>query len=161
MPSRCPRHRLGEARRPRCQIKFLAAETLRGVGGLVFDALRNRFANELGSTDYVTGEMWKNTSIPSRSEQGCFRRNCLALQALDVSRVLKFYESGAALAQDMGVPVSKMEESIEAHYQASLKAAADPDGGPYQAYPSRKSYDEASGKTGSGKKFLPQRHFLS
>ena len=34
---------------------------------------------------------------------------------------MKFCESAAALAQDMGVPVSKMEESIEAHYQASLK----------------------------------------
>merc|ERR1712136_282324 len=52
-----------------------------------------------------------------------------------------------------GVPVSKMEESIEAHYQASLKTAKDPDGGPYPAYPSGKSWDEASGKTGSGKKF--------
>ena len=66
---------------------------------------------------------------------------------------MKFYESGAALAQDMGVSVSKMEESIEAHYQASLKTAKDLDGGPYPAYPSGKSWDEASGKTGSGKKF--------
>ena len=65
---------------------------------------------------------------------------------------MKFYESGAALAQDMGVPVSKMEESIEAHDQASLRTAADPDGGPYPAYPSGKSWDEASGKTVSGKK---------
>merc|ERR1712025_773355 len=29
----------------------------------------------------------------------------------------------------------------------------DPDGGPHPAYPSGKSWDEASGKTGSGKKF--------
>ena len=40
---------------------------------------------------------------------------------------MKFYESGAALAQDTGVPVSKMEESSEAHYQASLKTTEDPD----------------------------------
>merc|ERR1712136_386970 len=52
-----------------------------------------------------------------------------------------------------GVPVSKMEETIEAHYQASLKTAKDPVGGSYPAYPSGKSWDEASGKTGSGKKF--------
>ena len=45
---------------PDAKIKFLAAEALRGVGGLVFDALGNRFANELGRRDYVTGEMWKN-----------------------------------------------------------------------------------------------------
>merc|ERR1719399_996089 len=42
------------------KVKFLAAEALRGVGGLVFDANGNRFANELGRRDYVTGEMWKN-----------------------------------------------------------------------------------------------------
>jgi succinate dehydrogenase/fumarate reductase flavoprotein subunit len=42
------------------QVKFLAAEALRGVGGLVFDSTGRRFANELGRRDYVTGEMWKN-----------------------------------------------------------------------------------------------------
>ena len=67
---------------PDAKIKFLAAEALRRVGGLVFDALGNRFANELGRRDYVTGEVEEQTSFPSRSEQGCFRRNCLALQAL-------------------------------------------------------------------------------
>ena len=63
--------------------------------------------------------------------------------------VMKLHESGAALAQDMGVPVSKIEDSIEA--QASLKT--DTDGGRYTASPSGKSRDEASGKTGSGEKF--------
>ena len=66
---------------------------------------------------------------------------------------MKFYESGAALAEGMGVPVSKMPGSIEALCQASLKTAKDPVRGPYPAYPSGKSWYEASGKTGSGKKF--------
>ena len=39
------------------KIKFLVAETLRGVGGLVFFAHGNRFATELGMRDCVTGEM--------------------------------------------------------------------------------------------------------
>ena len=34
---------------------------------------------------------------------------------------MKFYEPGAALEQDMGVSVSKVKVSIEAHYQASFK----------------------------------------
>merc|ERR1719440_2721161 len=42
----------------------------------------------------------------------------------------------------------------EAHYQASVKTAKDPDGGPFPAYPSGKTWDEPSGKTGSGKKFF-------
>ena len=40
--------------------EFLAAETLHGVGGLVFDAHGNRFANELGGQNCVTGKMWKD-----------------------------------------------------------------------------------------------------
>merc|ERR1711975_48118 len=44
---------------PDAKVKFLAAEALRGVGGIVLDANGKRFANELGRRDYVTGEMWK------------------------------------------------------------------------------------------------------
>merc|ERR1712146_20960 len=36
---------------------------------------------------------------------------------------------------------------------AAKKTESDPDGGSWPAYPSGKSWDEASGKTGSGKKF--------
>merc|ERR1719199_1397122 len=42
------------------KVKFLAAEALRGVGGILIDAKGERFANELGRRDYVTGRMWKN-----------------------------------------------------------------------------------------------------
>merc|ERR1719343_2020127 len=42
---------------------------------------------------------------------------------------MKFYESGEALAKEMGIPVSVLEQTHEEHYQA------------------------ASGNTGSGKKF--------
>jgi succinate dehydrogenase/fumarate reductase flavoprotein subunit len=45
---------------PDAKIKFLAAEALRGVGGIVIDRNGKRFANELGRRDYVTGEMWKS-----------------------------------------------------------------------------------------------------
>jgi len=42
------------------KVKFLAAEALRGVGGILIDRNGKRFANELGRRDYVTGEMWKH-----------------------------------------------------------------------------------------------------
>jgi len=139
---------------PDAKIKFLAAEALRGVGGLVLDANGKRFANELGRRDYVTGEMWKNKP-PFRL--------CLNKAASDEiiwhckhytgRGVMKFYASGADLAKEMGVPVSTLEETHEAHYQAAKKTEKDPDGGSWPAYPSGKSWDEASGKTGSGKKF--------
>merc|ERR1712183_642374 len=136
------------------KIKFLAAEALRGVGGIVVDANGKRFANELGRRDYVAGEMWKNKP-PFRL--------CLNKAASDEIHwhckhytgrgVMKFYESGAALAEDMGVPLSVLERTHDEHYQAAKKTEKDPDGGSYPAYPSDKSWDEASGKTGSGKKF--------
>ena len=61
---------------------------------------------------------------------------------------MKLCESGSTLGENMGVTVSKMQESIEAHFQASLKTAQDPDGGPSPADTSGKSWDEASGKRG-------------
>merc|ERR1712241_1055766 len=139
---------------PDAKIKFLAAEALRGVGGLVLDANGKRFANELGRRDYVTGEMWKNKP-PFRL--------CLNKAASDEiiwhckhytgRGVMKFYASGEALAQDMGVPLATLVQTHDEHYEAAKKTEKDPDGGSYPAYPSGKSWDAASGKTGSGKKF--------
>ena len=104
------------------KIKFLAAEALHGVSGLVFDAHDNRFANELGRRDYVTGEMWKNKPpfrlALNKAASDEFAWHCKHYTGRGT---MKFYESGSALAQDMGVPVSKMEETVEAHYQTSLK----------------------------------------
>merc|ERR1719150_2366387 len=67
--------------------------------------------------------------------------------------VMKFYQSGAALAEDMKVPIEVLEETHDDHFQAAKKTEKDPDGGSFPAYPSGKSWDAASGKTGSGKKF--------
>merc|ERR1711988_1786093 len=139
---------------PDAKIKFLAAEALRGVGGLVFDANGNRFANELGRRDYATGEMWKNTPpfrlCLNRAAQEEVIWHCKHYTGRGV---MKFYETGAALANDMGVSLSVLEQTHEEHYQAAKKTESDPDGGSWPAYPSGKSWDEASGKTGSGKKF--------
>merc|ERR1712159_429998 len=139
---------------PDAKVKFLAAEALRGVGGLVLDVNGKRFANELGRRDYVTGEMWKNKP-PFRL--------CLNKAASDEiiwhckhytgRGVMKFYESGKALAADMGVPLSVLEESHQGHYEAAKKMEKDPEGGNFPAYPNGRCWDEPSGKTGSGKKF--------
>merc|ERR1719377_273503 len=66
---------------------------------------------------------------------------------------MKFYASGAEFAKDIGVPLSTLEATHQAHYDAAKKTEKDPDGGSWPAYPSGKSWDDASGKTGSGKKF--------
>merc|ERR1719218_253201 len=136
------------------KIKFLAAEALRGVGGIILNKDGERFANELGRRDYVTGEMWKNKP-PFRL---CLN-NAASTEILWHCKhytgrgVMKYYESGEALAKEMGVPVQKLEETHQQHYDAAKKTEKDPDGGSYPAYPHGKSWDAASGPTGSGKKF--------
>merc|ERR1719375_1889091 len=136
------------------KIKFLAAEALRGVGGLILNKEGKRFANELGRRDYVTGEMWKNKP-PFRL---CLN-NAASTEILWHCKhytgrgVMKYYGSGEELAKDMGIPVSVLEDVHQQHYDAAKKTEKDPNGGSWPAYPSGKSWDEASGKTGSGKKF--------
>ena len=45
---------------PKAKTKWLAAEALRGAGGLLLDANGRRFVNELGRRDYVSGKMFAN-----------------------------------------------------------------------------------------------------
>jgi succinate dehydrogenase/fumarate reductase flavoprotein subunit len=51
---------LVDPKEPDAKVKFLAAEALRGVGGILLNGNGERFCDELGHRDYVTGEMWKN-----------------------------------------------------------------------------------------------------
>jgi succinate dehydrogenase/fumarate reductase flavoprotein subunit len=139
---------------PDAKVKFLAAEALRGVGGLIFDANGKRFANEVGRRDYVTGEMWKNKP-PFRLTLNVSAATEMIWHAKHYTGrgVMKYYENGEALAKDMGVDIKVLMDEHDRHYEASKKMEKDPDGGPWPAYPMGKSWDEPSGKTGSGKKF--------
>jgi len=137
------------------KIKFLAAEALRGVGGIILNKEGIRFANELGRRDYVTGEMWKNKP-PFRLclNEAAYTEIIWHCKHYTGRGVMKYYESGKALAADMGIELSTLEQTHEVHYQAATKQTKDPDGGSWPAYPSGKTWDEPSGKTGSGKKFF-------
>jgi len=138
------------------KIKFLAAEALRGVGGLILDKNGKRIANELGRRDYVTGEMWKGKP-PFRLALNKAASDEILWHCKHYTGrgVMKAYASGADLAKDMGVELSVLVKTHQDHYEASEKQAKDPEGasGKWAAYPSGKTYDEASGVTGSGKKF--------
>ena len=102
---------------PDAKIKFLAEEELHGVGGFVFDAHGNRVANELGGRNCVTGEMWKNKP-PFSLALNKATSDDIAWQCKHCTRrgVRRLHESGTALVEDMEAPVSKMLDSIEAHY---------------------------------------------
>merc|ERR1711988_174960 len=108
----------------------------------------------MGRGDYVTGEMWKNKP-PFRL---CLNNAAATEMTWHAKHytgrgVMKYYESGEALAKDMGIDVQVLVDEHQKHYEAGKKMEKDPDGGSWPAYPSGKSWDEASGKTGSGKKF--------
>ena len=101
----------------------------------------------------MTGEMWKNKPPFSLALNKATSDDIVWQCKHYTGRgVRKLHESGTALVEDMEAPVSKMPDSSEAHYQASLKTTKDPNGGQYPAFSSGKSWNEASEKTGSEKK---------
>merc|ERR1712078_278455 len=128
---------------------------LRGVGGLILNKDGIRFANELGRRDYVTGEMWKNKApfrlVLNKAASDEIIWHCKHYTGRGV---MKYYETGEALAKDMGIPVSVLIDTHNIHATAAANTEKNPDGEEWPAYPSGKSWDEPSGKTGSGKKFF-------
>ncbi|KAI3636739.1 hypothetical protein MIR68_005006 [Amoeboaphelidium protococcarum] len=116
---------------PDAKVKFLAAEALRGCGGILLDANGNRFCDELGHRDYVSGEMWKN--------KGPFRLvlNGAASNEIEwhckhyVGRGLMIrYKNGQDLAKAMNVSVSKLKETFD-KYNEVAKNGKDPYGKKY------------------------------
>ncbi|KAI5477479.1 hypothetical protein MNV49_006325 [Pseudohyphozyma bogoriensis] len=97
---------------PDAKVKFLAAEALRGVGGLLLDRDGNRFADELGTRDYVTGRMWENDKFPVR-----LILNGQASKEIEWHckhycgrGLMKRFETGEELAKEMGIPAKKLQE---------------------------------------------------
>jgi flavocytochrome c len=105
---------------PDAKVKFLAAEALRGVGGILLDADGNRFADELGRRDYVSGEMNRN--------KGPFRLilNGKASKEIEwhckhyVGRgIMKRFSSGAEIAKDMGISTAKLADTFAKYNEAA------------------------------------------
>lgn len=99
---------------PDAKVKFLAAEALRGCGGILLNAEGDRFCDELGHRDYVTGEMWKNkfpirlvlhTAASKEIEWHCRHYTGRGL--------MKRFANGQELAKDMGISPEKLEKTLE------------------------------------------------
>jgi succinate dehydrogenase/fumarate reductase flavoprotein subunit len=54
---------LVDPKEPDAKVKFLAAEALRGVGGILLNRDGDRFVDELGHRDFVTGEIVKTKNV--------------------------------------------------------------------------------------------------
>jgi len=113
---------------PDAKLKFLAAEALRGCGGLLIDANGKRFADELGHRDYVTGEMWKN--------KGPFRLVLNGAAAKEIEwhckhymgrGLMKHFKTGADLAKEMGIDVAVLDKTFS-DYNGFAKNKNDPFG---------------------------------
>ncbi|KAH8679889.1 fumarate reductase-like protein [Tricladium varicosporioides] len=103
---------------PGSKWKFLAAEALRGEGGLLLNADGDRFCDELGHRDYVSGEMWKE------KDKGKFPIRLLLNSK--ASNVLDFHTrhySGRGLMKKMtGKELAKEIGCTPAHLQGTFKA---------------------------------------
>ena len=101
-------------------MKFLAAEALRGVGGMMVTREGKRFCNEMGRRDYVSEEMMKN--------KGPFRLILNSKSSKEIEwhckhykgrGLFEFYNSGAELAKAMGIAPSVLEATFNAHNKAA------------------------------------------
>jgi len=107
----------------------LAAEALRGVGGLLLDSKGKRFVDELQHRDYVTGKMWENKYHPIR-----LVLNGTASKEIEwhckhyVGRgLMKRFDSGEALAKEFGLSPDVLRKTFE-DYNQSVRTQKDPFG---------------------------------
>ncbi|KAF4620270.1 hypothetical protein D9613_000339 [Agrocybe pediades] len=114
---------------PDAKVKFLAAEALRGVGGLLLDNTGKRFVDELQHRDYVTGKIWENGKFPIR-----LVLNGPASKEIEwhckhyVGRgLMKRFDSGEALAKEFGLAPEVLKKTFE-DYNQSVRTKKDPFG---------------------------------
>lgn len=116
---------------PNNKVKWLAAEALRGVGGIILNKNGKRFCDELGRRDYVTGEMLNN--------QAPFRLVLNNKAAKEIfwhcnhyigRNVMRKFSNLKALASEMGVQYSDLVKSVN-EYNSIAKAKKDPFGRKY------------------------------
>ncbi|KAI9636392.1 FAD binding domain-containing protein [Dioszegia hungarica] len=115
---------------PDAKVKFLAAEALRGVGGLLLDNTGNRFVDELQHRDYVTGKMWENNKFPIR-----LILNGTASKEIEwhckhyVGRgLMRRFGSGDELAKEIGCSPEVLKKTFDDHNKYSKNPGSDPFG---------------------------------
>lgn len=103
------------------KVKFLAAEALRGVGGLLLDNTGSRFVDELQHRDYVTGKMWENGKFPIRLVLNGDASKQIEWHCKHyVGRgLMKRYENGEALAKDWGIKPEVLKKTFDDYNKVS------------------------------------------
>ncbi|TIC33060.1 hypothetical protein E3Q09_03495 [Wallemia mellicola] len=121
---------LVDPKEPEAKVKFLAAEALRGVGGLLLDNEGQRFCDELGHRDYVTGRMWEIKKNPIR-----LILNGPASRQIEwhckhyVGRgLMKKFTNGTELAKEMGVSKETLKKTFDDYNDIAHGDKKDPFG---------------------------------
>ncbi|EYE91823.1 putative fumarate reductase Osm1 [Aspergillus ruber CBS 135680] len=102
---------------PEAKFKFLAAEALRGEGGLLLNSDGDRFADELGHRDYVSGQMWKEkekSKWPIRLILNSKASNVLDFHTRHYAgRGLMRKMTGQELAKEIGCGPQKLQKTFD------------------------------------------------
>ncbi|EIW71298.1 fumarate reductase [Tremella mesenterica] len=115
---------------PNAKVKFLAAEALRGVGGLLIDATGNRFVDELQHRDYVTNKMWENNKFPVRLVLNSTSSKEIEWHCKHyVGRgLMKRFNSGDELAKEIGCKPEVLRATFDNHNRYAKNPGTDPFG---------------------------------
>merc|ERR1711939_740131 len=120
---------------PTAKTKFLAAEALRGEGGLLLNSKGQRFTDELEHRDYVSGKMWeekKKDLWPIRLVLNSKASNVLDFHTRHYSgRGLMKKMTGKELAKDIGCSEQELSKTFEDYSRYAKGEAKDPFGKKY------------------------------
>ncbi|KAI9840967.1 MAG: hypothetical protein M1837_001096 [Sclerophora amabilis] len=113
---------------PDSKWKFLAAEALRGEGGLLLNATGDRFCDELGHRDYVSAEMFKN-KFPIRLVLNSKSSKVLSFHTRHYSgRGLMKKMSGKELAEEIGCGPEHLQKTFQNYNEIADGKQKDPFG---------------------------------
>lgn len=113
---------------PKAKTKFLAAEALRGEGGLLLNATGDRFCDELGHRDYVSGEMFKN-KFPIRLVLNSKASKVLDFHTRHYSgRGLMKKITGQQLVKEIGCTPEKLQSVFQDYNDIAAGKKEDPYG---------------------------------
>lgn len=114
---------------------FLGAEALRGEGGIILNSKGERFCDELGTRDYVSGEMQKQIE----KGNGPLRLVLTTESEKKLEFHIKHYKqrklmrtvSGEELASEIGVSISTLQKTLEEYNKAASGETKDAFGKKY------------------------------
>ncbi|KAB2569644.1 Cytochrome b5 [Lasiodiplodia theobromae] len=117
---------------PGSKWKFLAAEALRGEGGLLLNGKGQRFSDELGHRDYVSGKMWEEKEKglwPIRLVLNSKASNVLDFHTRHYSgRGLMKKMTGKELAKEIGCGDKALQDTFQQYNRIADGKEKDPFG---------------------------------